>query len=224
MNSTRPIAAVLFLFAAACAAPATEAGALSYDARVAASAAPARGMVRVTFPDPDPGVPAYARLGIAFNQILSDGEWLAVPMLRDPACIPAEFDLLGFFDPPGPGGPGAFACTLNLHGWYLTEADAPQGTFPLRVHSSGDAVPFWFVRWAEFEPLLASGTVRIGELAALPSLVRGSATRFEEVLHPRPDEHRVVIDARGRLENGQPFRFHLTSVGDRIVAIRISFR
>ncbi|CAN5758031.1 hypothetical protein BH23GEM6_BH23GEM6_24710 [soil metagenome] len=182
------------------------------------------GMIRMTFPDPDPGVPAYARFGLPTNQLLHDGEWLAIPMLRDPACIPADFNLLNFFDPPGEGGPGAFACPLKLHGWYMIEADAPLGTFPSIVHSSGDAVPFWFVRWSEFQPLLAGGEVNIGDLAALPSLVRGTADRFAETLHPRLENHRVVVDAQGHLEDGGRFRFHLTHIGDRIVTIRIRFR
>jgi hypothetical protein len=224
MHTLRRLSAPLLLLAAAC-TPATDHPAAPVpEAALAASAAGDGRMVRVTFPDPDPGVPSYARVGLAMNQVLHDGEWLAVPMLRDPACIPAEFNLLGFFDPPGPGGPGAFVCPLNLSGWFMIEADAPQGSIPRVVHASGSAVPFWFVRWSEFEPLLAGGVVRIGDLAALPSLVRGTATRFEEMLQPRFERHRVAIDASGRLEDGRAFRFHVTHVGDRIVAIRISFR
>jgi hypothetical protein len=224
MSPIRLLPATLLLAVVACTSPSGHPAATAPDDEIVTSAVPDRGMVRVTFPDPDPGVPAYARLGLPMNQVLHDGEWLAVPMLRDPACIPADFNLLGFFDPPGPAGPGAFACTLKLRGWYMIEADATPGTFPRIVHASGDAVPFWFVRWSEFEPLLAGGVVRIGDLAALPSLVRGTATRFEEMLQPRVEQHRVAIDASGRLEDGRPFRFHLTHVGDRIVTIRIGFR
>jgi len=211
--------AIALLMAAAC-GPTPTAG-LDHTSPDIVSEARTTGMVRVTFPDPDPGVPAYARLGLAMNQVLHDGEWLAIPMLRAPDCIPADFDLLGFFDFPGPDGPGAFACPLQLRGWFMIEAAAPQGTFPRIVHASGDAVPFWFVRWEEFQPLLTTGSVTIADLELLPSLVRGVAHRFEEMLQPRPEEHRVTINARGRLETGADFRFHLTHIDDRIVTIRI---
>jgi hypothetical protein len=221
MISYRLTPAFALLIAAACSPAPTVA--LDQSAPDLLSEARATGMVRVTFPDPDPGVPAYARLGLLANQVLHDGEWLAVPMLRDPACIPADFNLLRFFHFPGPDGPGAFACPLRLGGWFMIEADAPQGTFPRIVHASGNAVPFWFVRWQEFQPLLATGTVTIEDLEGLPSLVRGVAERFEETLQPRPEQHRVMINARGRLETGGGFRFHLTHIDDRIVTIRIDF-
>lgn len=190
------------------------------DALVAAASA--AGMVRVTFPDPDPGIPLYARVGPPLNQFFHDGTWLAIPFYRDPARIPGSFNLLDYFDFPGPGGPGAFAAPLTLSGFYMIENGAPLGTFPKVVVSSGSRVPIWFVRWSDWQAAAADGTVTMPELAALP-LRRGTATQFQETLRPRQDEHLVVINARGTLEDGRSFDFHVTHQLDQQRAIKIQF-
>jgi hypothetical protein len=221
------IALVLLMVpvAAACQAGPTEILAPTHEAHEAAvSALVAAGMQRVTFPDPDPGMPAYARMTTLLDQLFHDDGWLAIPFYRDPACIPEDFNLLGLFHPPGPDGIGAFECQpLTTHGFYLVEADAPMGTFPRVAFSSGDAVPFWFVDWDEFQAALGTGRVTIGDLAAMTRL-EGVATSYRETLRPRPGEHLVVIDARGRLADGRAFQFHITHVEDQTRAVRVRFR
>lgn len=214
----------LALVVAACRADGPTIAAQSAPAaRAVGAAAMAAGMVKRHYPADDPGIPIYMRLTTTLDQIFRDGEWVVIPIYRDPAAIPASFNLLTYFDPPGPGGPGAFAASLRISGHYMIEADAPLGTFPKIAISRGDAVPIWFVRWDALAPAIADGVLTIGDLAALAPL-RGTATRFTETLRPRVGEHHVVIDATGRLEDGRRFTAHVTHVGARSTSVRIAFR
>jgi hypothetical protein len=175
---------------------------------------------RVTFPDPDPGIPAYARVATVVNQFYHADGWLAIPFFRDPACVPDDFDMLALFDFPGPDGPGAFGCALRHSGHYLVEAGALPGTFPRLYVSTGDAVPFWFVRWGDFQTAMADGPVTLPRIRAMNPRM-GTATVFRETVQPRLTEHLVITDATGRLDDGTPFEFHVTHVGDETRRIRI---
>ena len=214
----RPLASALALAIAACGtanAPADPVRAGVADVPSAAAlvaAGQAAGLARSTFPDPDPGIPMYARFLNQLNQVLHDGEWAAI-----------RFNLLAGFDSPGPGGPGAFAAPLRIEGFFLVEADAPPGTFPRVAISSGRAVPVWFVRWPALRAAMSDNVVTIGELRALGPL-EGTATRFEETLRPRVGEHLLVLNARGDLRDGRRFELHATHVEDRTRSIRIAFR
>jgi hypothetical protein len=220
-----PTLSLALLALAACERPVSPSARADAGSAAVAVAAEASGrMTRLTFPDQDPGVPVYARATPIGNQLYTDDGWLAIPFYRQPACIPADFDLLSFYHFPGPGGPGAFGCPLLVTGALMIEAGAPLGTFPKIAISRGDAVPVWFVRRAEFDAAAADGMVTMGELAALPSLVRGTATSFEETLRPRAGDHLVVIDAQGRLEDGRRFTLHVTNVEGRPAVVRIAFR
>lgn len=178
------------------------------------------GLVPKSIPDEDPGPPFYARVGA---QILSDGDWVAIPFYRPPACVPADFNLLLFYHFPGPGGPGAFACPINVTGTLLIEPDAPLGTFPRQVNMRGDNVPVWFVPQAVFMAAASDGVLTVAELEGLSPL-KGTATRFHEMLQPRDENHKIVITSGGELEDGRRFTFNLTHLGTEIVSIRIMFR
>ncbi len=181
------------------------------------------GMVRITVPNPDPGIPAYARAFPGLNQFFHDGEWLAIPFYRSPDHIPADFNLLDFFDFPGPDGPGAFATPILAGGFYMIEPNAPLGTFPLVAVSSGTAVPIWFVKWSDYQAAMTDNVVTIAELRAMQP-VKGVASTFAETLKPRVDAHLVIINASGRLADGRTFDLHVTHVGDTLRAIRIRFQ
>jgi len=189
-------------------------------------AADRAGMVRVQFPESDPGIPAYARAFPGLNQFFQNGEWLAIPFYRAPSAIPADFNLMEFFHFPGPNGPGAFATPILIKGFYLIEPDAPRGTFPKVAIATGDAVPIWFVRWSAYQAAMSDGVVTIGDVIAMNPL-RGIATKFNEVVKPRitdrPNDHLVVISASGKLADGRTFKFHVTHVGDVSKALRITF-
>lgn len=152
-------------------------------------------------------VPFYARFGE--NETFSDGEWTVIVFYRSPDCIPAEFNLNQFFHFPGNDGPGAFACapptTTSIEYW----ANGPQtDPAPLIAEMTGrGAVPVWFIAQAEVEAAMADGVVTIGELAALPSLLKGEAATYTELLHPGQSNPQSLIQfkAEGTLDDGRSF-------------------
>lgn len=224
MIRTVPLAVALVLMLSACGEEApmeVETNALEV-AEPLASHSGSHGLVHTTFPDEDPGPPFYARVTTIMNQFYHDGEWLVVPFHRDPGCVPEDFNLLAFFDPPGPAGPGAFACPLTVNGFMLLEAGAPPGTFPHYVEITGSAVPFYFVPWAEFQAEAEDGVVTITDLEALDPIL-GTAHRYRETLKPRLDNHLVVMTAAGTLEDGRAFEFSATHRMDRTTALRLRF-
>jgi hypothetical protein len=178
------------------------------------------GLVRRVIPTEDPGPPFYARVGI---QILESDGYVAIPFYRPPALVPASFNLLTFYDFPGPAGPGAFAAPLLMTGFLLTEADAPLGTFPRQVELRGAGVPVWFVPSAAFHAAAQDGVLTIAELRSLDPLY-GTAAQYHETLHPREGEHKIVITARGTLADGRRFELQVTHVGDALRHMRIAFR
>jgi hypothetical protein len=184
-----------------------------------AAASRAGGLRTVAFPDEDPGPPYYARVSTLLNQILHDGEYVAMPFYREPDCVPADFNLLEAFHFPGPAGPGSFGCNLLVEGRFLIEPGAPPGTFPLQVITSG-AAEVWFVSYGDFQNAAADGDFTMAELLAL-SPMRGVARRFHEMLAPRLENHHVVITSDGELEDGRRFRFNVNHRHDRIQSIQI---
>ncbi len=193
----------------------------SQSPELQASARPASaGLIRLTLPDQDPGPPFYARLGVQFYE---DAGWLAIPFYRAPECVPADFNLLQFYHFPGPGGPGAFGCPLLQTGHVLTEGDAPLGTFPRSVVMTGAGIPIWFVRAADLEPARSAGSLTIAELEALAPL-KGVAAQYQETLHPRDGNHRVIITASGRLPDGRSFTLNVSDIEFKATSIGIRFR
>lgn len=196
---------------------AADAGAATLDL----SASDAR-MRTVAFPADDPGPPLYARVTPLLNQIFVDNGLVAIPIYRDPSCIPPETDLMAHIHPPGPAGPGAFGCDLLIEGSYIIEAAAPLGTFPIRALAKG-AAQIWFVELSDFEAATADGDLTMAELTGLSPL-RGTATAFHEMLAPRIDSHHVVLSSRGRLDDGRTFQFNVNHVGDVTQSILIRIR
>jgi len=173
-------------------------------------------LVEVHFPQPDPGGPLYARVGPLLNQFLVAGDTLVIPFYRHPECVPPDFNLLEYFHPPF-----AFACRSTVQGTFLIEALEPAEMFPARVHSTGSAVPFWFVSWSAFQAAMAGGVVTLGDLERLEP-IRATAHRFEEYLRPRERDHQVVIEAQGTTdEDNRGFHFSLHHRGDAIIHIEL---
>lgn len=193
------------------------------------SAAAGDGLTRTTFPSAEePGAPFYARIEPEAPHILNDGEWAAIVFYRDPGCVPADFNLLSFFDPPR-----AFACPLTIHGALLWEG-APQSGAPKIALSRGNgAVPVWFVPVGAIQQAMQDGVLTIGELAGLEGRLVGYADQFNEVLHPHPlppelgggghPSPKTIISAQGQLEDGRSFSLHVTLIQGEIRAIQIQF-
>jgi hypothetical protein len=88
-------------------------------------------------------LPAYARI------VTGTGEWTPVIFYRPIDCIPENFNLLNFFDPPR-----VFACgPMTVDGFAIWETGP--GLDPAPIHSRyrglGE-VPIWFVRTAVLTP------------------------------------------------------------------------
>jgi hypothetical protein len=70
--------------------------------------------VRLAIPSQDPGPPFYASIARPpGGQIFQDGEWAAIPFLRETSCVLADSNLLDGFDPR------AFGCRLTVHGFAI---------------------------------------------------------------------------------------------------------
>lgn len=178
---------------------------------------------QLDFPVQSPGVPAYARLELLVPNfdVPNNNRWAAIVFYRDPACVPQDFDLGQFFHYPGPNGPGAFGCPLLVEGHEIWEnGPGPGGDLaPIyaRTRNAVPDLPIWFVAWNELQPILDSGQVFIGDITALPSLIRGSANWYEEALYPNgtAETPGITLRSAGTLEGGGRFRlkWHFTDQG-----------
>ncbi|MCA1803440.1 MAG: hypothetical protein LC662_13395 [Rhodothermaceae bacterium] len=174
------------------------------------------GNITIPFPDQDPGIPIYARVGPILNQFFVTNGRIVIPFYRDPGCIPDDFNFLTYYDPPT-----AFGCDLTVQGRFVIENDAEQGDFPIMAHTTGTQVPVWIVDWPGFQALLENESVTLSEIEAL-NPVKGVAQQYEEYLSPRFQEHEVIIEASGTIPGtSQKFNFGLTHRGDQIEGISL---
>ena len=192
-----------------------------------ATASADEGPVRTTWPSAeDPGAPLYARVGEPTGPVFyNDGVWAAIVFYRDPGCIPADFNLLAFF------AFDSFGCDLTVSGFDIWEVEPFSA--PPKIHKSkGNAVPVWFVPLDVAFAAAADGVLTIGELAGLEGLRKGMADRFNETLRPIPlppelgggghPSPGLILKAKGDLEDGGTFAFHLTRVEPDVKAIKIT--
>jgi hypothetical protein len=182
-----------------------------------------------------PGIPAYARLELLIPNfdVPNDRFWAAIVFYRDPDCIPPGFDLGQFFDFPSAAGPGAFGCSLRVEGQEIWQNGPPPGPgqpgdpapIYVRTRNAVPNLPIWFVAWGELKPLLDRGHIYIGEVAGMRSLIKGSASWFEEALYPNGSATLpgITMHAEGRLETGGNFTldWHFVADGPEEVSIRL---
>jgi hypothetical protein len=161
--------------------------------------------VVLNVPDESPGGPWYA--GFSRDFIPADGTQAAIIFMRDPACIPPEFNLLDSEDIPA-----VFGCPLLFRGqewWHEPFVD-----FPFKyVYVNDGSVPVYFVDLAEFNSEIADDQLTLGELEAFSSLKVGQATYVkDDVLNSNaPDSDgkgHGVMTAIGKLEDGGDFYVH----------------
>jgi hypothetical protein len=172
------------------------------------------GNIVISFPEEDPGIPTYARVGPILNQFLVAGDKLVIPFYRNPQCIPENFNLMNYYDPPA-----AFGCELMVNGRFVIEKDAEEGQFPIMVYTTGANVPIWIVNWDSFQSIMANGPVTITALESLDP-VKATAHLFEEYLSPRINQHQVIIEANGIIaDTDQKFLFKLNHKADQIHTI-----
>ncbi len=182
---------------------------------------PGQPVAQLDFPLESPGVPAYARLELLVPNfdVPNNSRWAAIVFYRDPACVPQDFNLGQFFDPPSDAGPGAYACPLLVEGHEIWDTVPRPGLSPIyvRTRNAVPNLPVWYVAWDELRPILDSGQVFIGDIASLPTLIRGSAYWYEEALYPNgaADIPGITLRSEGTLEDGGRFwlRWHFTDKG-----------
>jgi hypothetical protein len=177
------------------------------------------------FPGDVPGPPYYALLGRGFAP--TDNGWTGIVFVRSPACVPPGFNLLDQFNPPT-----AFGCELTVEGkaWWHDLATPP--AFQLHERGLG-AVPVFFVAWTELESALIDDVLTIGELQDFPSLLIGSASFLQHVVHntnqPTNHGHETLV-SYGELEDGRSFQFRynekfLPESGEHVFPnVKISFK
>ena len=176
-------------------------------------------------PEESAGPPYYSPLGNGL--VATDGEWVAIPFLRDLSCVPDWANLAVPFGP-------ADQCALTVKGherWQDGKWDDGlpwDGVAPRQTQYIGlGAVPILFVSLAEFGPEIADGHITLPELQALPSLRIGTATDYKETdILGLSGPHGIgrgsyKINARGTLEGGGNFRLMVNEVLGELVEVRI---
>lgn len=183
---------------------------------------PAAAATKLDFPvaGESPGVPAYARVGMDPSGAVSvphDDQWAAIVFYRQVACVPSGFNLMTFFN-----APAAFGCPMTVAGHEVWKDGFDPTSAPTQVVTrDAGPVPVWFVSWLAVQAAAADGTLTKAELAAMPSLLVGTATWYHEVLHP---DEMILLKARGTLSDGRRFSIHALCQclkRDPLVQIRI---
>jgi hypothetical protein len=196
---------------------------LAFGLAILSAATLVQAQIRLNIPqDIDP--PFYADLGTGFLPHTDD--WAVIFFYRSPECIPATFNLLDFLDFSG----APFGCPLKIHGSTIWRS--LNDPFPAESLFQGDgAVPTWFVRWAELQAVAADQKLTIGEIAALPSRLIGSASLFSESIRnsiPAQRGGNESLTAMGSLADGRSFQVEFTEQFRNNVHtflhIRIEFR
>ncbi len=174
----------------------------------------------------DPGMPFYTRIEPEAPYVYTDSGWAVIPFYRDPDCVPEGFNLLQFFD-----APAAFGCPHRVSGHSVWHESVGAGAPRVVVVRGMGAVPVWFAPQSAILEALEDGELTIGEIEGLTGLVKGVATRFTEMLHPHPlpvemgggghPVPKVILDARGTLDDGRSFSVQVTRTGDRPPSVRI---
>jgi hypothetical protein len=169
--------------------------------------------------DPNGG-PFYARLERGLEP--ATDEWVAIAFYRNPACVRSNFNLLNFFD--FANIPAIFFCPLTVHGFEIWKNGPGIDEAPMQSKSYGNgAVPVWIVSRSDYDKALPG--VTLTELLAMPSLMQGVATFFEETLHPLGSARQSMIEilARGTVPDGRSFDFQMieSAAVQRLVRIRL---
>lgn len=123
--------------------------------------------------------------------------------VTDPSAVPADFNLLQFFDPR------ALGAESSVEGFMLIEDGA---LTPRKVDLKGlGAVPIWFFDAAQWQGMFADGVVTVPEMEA-NGPIKGHATFYREILQPAgggAPRTGLHVKARGTLEEGGSFTYQV---------------
>lgn len=163
-------------------------------------------------------VPFYARIEPGY--VVHTDEWAAIVFYHPTECVPDGFNLLEFYDF------NAVLCELaaTTDGFIIWGGE-PGFSAPIqmKLHGKG-AVPVWFVAWPELEAAIADGSLTLPDLEAMSSLLTGTASFYNEVLHPDGGAQVPMISqvAQGTLDDGRSFQVHATFVTVSGMNVRIA--
>jgi hypothetical protein len=148
-----------------------------------------------------------------------------VPFIRDPRCVPDDFNLLDevdfVLDELGvPHFDRVWGCPMTIQGYELWKIPPPEGIVPISASGWGrGAVPIYFVSWPELQGAVVDRMLTIAALEALPSLRVGFASFFH--IHFLPGLHtkqaEIQASGHGLLEDGQQFQLELSASGNPLV-------
>jgi hypothetical protein len=195
------------------------------------AASSASGPVVLDVPSQSPGAPVYAYIAGFFMN--TDGNWVAIEIVRARRCIPEGFNLLRFAD-----NPAAFGCTSLIGGrewWYPEDLDVlPNGPwsrippFPFEARLTGlSGMLIYFVKLTELDAAISDGILTIVELERLPSLLVGLVDSYLQVQHNsnqgQAPGHSDTI-ARGTLRDGRSFFYQRTDRDNEALSVNIRFQ
>ena len=161
-----------------------------------------------------------------------DDQWAAFVFLRDPSCVPPNFNLLDSFDA------AAFGCQLTVDGKVLWKNGPQVDPVPVEVNAHGmGAVPVWFVKLNDVQAILASKKLTVSQLLASPSLRQGFANVYNQsqlfgLWHPQGSGNgSLEVVANGFLRDGTSFQLEWRDMGkkdgngqDFVRHVRIAFK
>ncbi len=153
-------------------------------------------------------LPFYARGADTPAEAYTDGETAVIAFYVDPAFSPPGFNLMNFYDPAVPEDTPF--CVAGFEIWKNGPNTEDLAPMQVNLKNTGP-MAIWFVSLAELQAAQADGIMTIGELASLPSLVKGTATFYTETLHPYEAVKRTLITivASGSLESGASFAYQV---------------
>jgi hypothetical protein len=126
-------------------------------------------------------------------------------LLPPPGCVPRDFNLISFFDPPRVFGCGP----MTMQGYAIFENGPGIDPAPMLGRQDGKgAVPIWFVRTNKYKKISADGVVTVRDLERLFP-IRASARFYTEVLendHARDSYHFHAL-AVGKLGHHRSFAY-----------------
>lgn len=164
---------------------------------------------RLLFPEDFPGLPAYMAEIPQDALGFTNGEWACIPVYRQIAGIPTDFNLLNSLDNATPARRiYAQNVPLYVQGFVIRDAPPPDPPQTLYIEDTpGILMPILFVRCNELQKEIADGKLYIDELLAMDSLRVGIAEVYMEEIQvidgaPVPSHRRVAF---GALLDGTPF-------------------
>jgi hypothetical protein len=165
---------------------------------------------------PPAGPPFYTDVGRLLDgspYFFHDDVWAAFVFLRDPDCVPLNFNLLDAVNVPA-----VFGCELTVAGHAISKNAGDEIPAQVNLHGLG-VVPVWFVRLSEVRAMLADDKITVGRLLASPSLRKGLANVYDETDLPgfsRPQgfgNGSIEVGASGFLPEGTSFQLEWRDMG-----------